>query len=317
MLPGVLHSTDFCLPSASESAVIPGVPEPFRWDDERIVFDDPRFTWDGFWPETEPSTPALPANLPPLPMTPISHTIAELVARVGKTRSVQTQIAGTWLWPLKTVEEWEVDAAAIDESVEGSVAQIATEAHTRAEGARGVLDARIAAIHAQTLSVVGVMRVRAVRDPEATAVVEELSARGDSRKAIEEEGAAVLSAWKLEFGAEAFTPAPGVTYAGFRALFYGLAANPAATPPVTAVPSLRELKDAYSDAATIDRRESGRLNKKLALIERDCVDWYAEATKVFVAGTEIGDLIRSEVPVTTGGEPATPTPTPTPTPPTP
>ena len=39
-----------------------------------------------------------------------------------------------------------------------------------------------------------------------------------------------------------------------------------------------------------------RLNARLGIVERDCQDWYAEATKVFVAGTEIGDLIRSDVP---------------------
>jgi hypothetical protein len=62
------------------------------------------------------------------------------------------------------------------------------------------------------------------------------------------------------------------------------------------------LKDAYSDAATIDRRETGRLNARLGQVERDCVDWYAEATKIFVAGTEIGDLIRAEIPVSSDGD---------------
>jgi hypothetical protein len=99
----------------------------------------------------------------------------------------------------------------------------------------------------------------------------------------------------VEFDGATFVPAPGVTYNAFRDLFYGHAA-PAAAPPVTAMPSLRELKEAYSDKAPLDRRETGRLNARLALVERDCQDWYAEATKVSVAGTEIGDLIRSQIP---------------------
>lgn len=244
-------------------------------------------------------------------------SIDDLKTRVDKTRSVQTQIAATWLWPLKTVAQWDADSGALDKSVEGSLAQVAIEAHTAGESARGDLDTRLAAIHTQTVAVAGVMRVRAQRQPELKPVVDELSARADSRKGIEEEGAAVLSAWKLEFGGAAFIPAPGVTYAGFRELFYGRAANPGATPPVTALPSLRELKDEYSDASTVDRREGGRLNARLMLVERDCVDWYAEATKVFVAGTEIGDLIRAEVPVSSDGDAPAPPPPAPPAPPSP
>jgi hypothetical protein len=115
---------------------------------------------------------------------------------------------------------------------------VATETHTVAEAARGALDARLKAIHAWTLSVVGVMRVRAARQPEIKHVVDELSARADSRDGIEKEETAALSAWKLEFDGTAFIPAPGVTYAGFRELFYGHPVDDTVTPPIPAVPSL-------------------------------------------------------------------------------
>jgi hypothetical protein len=72
------------------------------------------------------------------------------------------------------------------------------------------------------------------------------------------------------------------------------------------MPSLREL----NDQATIDRRETSRLNARLVLVERDCQDWYAEATKVLVAGTEIGDLIRSQIPTSADYNPPTPPPVP-------
>jgi hypothetical protein len=81
----------------------------------------------------------------------------------------------------------------------------------------------------------------------------------------------------------------------------------------TSVPkslSLRVLKQALSDAVTIERREVGRLNVLLTRAERDAVDWYAEATNVFPAGTETGDLIRSDIPTTSQYNPATPTPSP-------
>ena len=120
----------------------------------------------------------------------------------------------------------------------------------------------------------------------------------------------MLSAWKLLFDGAAFTPAPGVTYTAFRQLFYGRPANNTLTPPLTAMPSLRELKEAHSDAATKDRGENGRLHARLGLVERDCQQWYEEATKVFVEGSEVGDLIRRRVPTTTDYNPPTPAPSP-------
>ena len=247
-----------------------------------------------------PATPPLPPNLQPLKSTMnLNTSIDFLKDRVDKTRSVQAQIAGDWIWPGHTLAEWEADSAALDKSVEGSLAQLATEAHTRAEAARGDLDQRLEVIHTQTVAVTGIMRVRAQRQPELKPVVDELTARANTRDGIEREGTALLSAWKLEFGAAAFVPGPGLGYESFRHLFHGRAADPNANPPVEALPTLRDLKEEYSDLSTIDRRETGRVNALLMRVERDCQDWYAEATKLFVAGTEIGDLIRSQVPTTT------------------
>jgi hypothetical protein len=247
-------------------------------------------------------------------------SIEFLKTRVDKTLSVQTQIAATWLWRHMTIAQWEAVSAALDKTVNGSLAQVAIAAHTEFESATGVLDTRMKVIHAITVPIVEAMRTEASRDSEHASVVNELSARGTSRRETEDEGTALLSAWDLEFGGAAFAPAPGpeMSFESFRALFYGRAADPAATPPVTAIPSLRDLKKLQSDKATIDRREAGRVNKRLALIQKDCQDWYAEATRFFPEGTEIGDLIRSEVPTTTDYNPPTPAPpAPPPAPPTP
>ena len=62
---------------------------------------------------------------------------------------------------------------------------------------------------------------------------------------------------------------------------------------------------------------TARLDARLAIVERDCQDWNAEATKVFVEGTEIGDLIRIQVPTTGDYNPPTAgagTPPPSPAP---
>jgi len=156
----------------------------------------------------------------------LNTSIDFLKQRVDKTRSVQAQIAPTWLWPIKSLAEWDADSASLDVSVEDSLAETAIEANTTAQSTRGDYDTRLAAIHSITVAVVGVMRKRAERKPELGPVVNELSARSDSRKGTEEEGAALLSAWKLEFDGAAFVPGPGLSYDAFRELFYGRAADP-------------------------------------------------------------------------------------------
>ncbi len=64
----------------------------------------------------------------------------------------------------------------------------------------------------------------------------------------------------------------------------------------------------------MDRRKTGRLNVRLAIVEHGCQDWYGEATKVLVEGTEIGDLIRAQVPTSSDYNPPTPAPPATPPP---
>jgi hypothetical protein len=179
-----------------------------------------------------------------------------LKTRVDKTLSLQNQIAESWLWPVKTAAEWQTDSTQLDKSQPGTLAAKAITAETRADSARGQLDQRHAEMHRQTLVLGGVMRVRALRSPEHVHVVDELSARGCTRRTIEDEGAALLSAWSEEFSPN-FAPAPDLTYNGFKALFTG---DATATPPV---PTLRVLNQTLSDASTVARRETGRLNALL------------------------------------------------------
>ncbi|MDB6173905.1 MAG: hypothetical protein JWL59_3216 [Chthoniobacteraceae bacterium] len=228
----------------------------------------------------------------------INTSIAFLKERVDKTLSVQTEIAPIWIWPLKSLKEWQNDSIQLDKSQEETVAAKAISASTRMSSSRGLLDARLELIHSQTKLVVGVMRVRAERDPGLRDVVDALSARGDSRRSIEDEASALISAWKEEFAGPAFVPAPKITHDAFRELIYGVAANG----KKQGIPSLRALKQDHSDKLTVERREVGRVSALLNRVERDAVDWYAEATSVFEEGTEIGELLRALIPTT--GRPA-------------
>ncbi len=128
--------------------------------------------------------------------TNINISIQFLKDRVDATLAVQKEIQGTWVWPARTVADWEADSLALDRSQPDTIAAQAVSAVTVADIARGALDARMGTLHTLTVQAVGVMRVRAQRDASLQPVVNELSARGDSRKTIEEEATALLSAWK-------------------------------------------------------------------------------------------------------------------------
>jgi len=226
--------------------------------------------------------------------TELSTSIAFLKNRVDKTLSTQEEIAPSWLWPVRTVAEWEADSLQLDQSQPGTLARRAISAEAALEGARGALDTRLRELHRQCLIAVGVMRVRAARDASLVAVVDELSARGQARREIEEEASLLLAAWEEEFDGPAFTPGAGITFAGFEALIEGAPAAPA--PPEPAVSSLRQLRRTMDGKGTIFRREVGRVNALLQRVEKDCVDWYAEVTAVYAVGTEIGNLVRANVP---------------------
>ena len=62
---------------------------------------------------------------------------------------------------------------------------------------RAALETRYRTMHARTLQAVGVMRARALQEPEVRGSVDELSPRGDSFRAIEDEGEELLAVWTV------------------------------------------------------------------------------------------------------------------------
>ena len=138
-----------------------------------------------------------------------------------------------------------------------------------------------------------------------------MPARGDSRRAIEEEADNLLAAWEeweQQLG-QTFSPAPGKTLVDFKLLLEGNGSPP---PPAVSLPPLPTLKKTYKAALTKWRRSEGALNALYSRCEDECIAWYAEATKVWPAGTPEGNMIRELVP--TDYNPPTPAPTPPPPP---
>ncbi len=231
--------------------------------------------------------------------------------RTEKTRAVQATLAtdAAWTWPLKTLAQWDADIVSLDATVEGSLAKVTAGLKVNMLTARGLLDARFDAIHAATLLTMGIMRVRAATLPGLLLTVNDLSSRGDSRRAIEDEADDLLAAWEEweEQTGAPFVPAPNKTLAEYKLLLEGAAGAGQDTNP-----KLGTLKKNYKAALAKWRRNAGLLNVLYSRLEDECVAWYAEATKVFPEGTAEGDLIRQEIP--TNYNPPTPAP---PTPPTP
>ena len=246
--------------------------------------------------------------------TDINTSHAFVKERTEKTRAVQaTRVTDVpWTWPLKTLAQWDADLVSLDAAVQDSLAKVTAALNANMLTARGLLDARFDAIHTFTLLAVGVMRVRAASLPGLLEIVNDLSARGDSRRTIEDEADDLLAAWEEweEQTGAPFAPSPGKTLAAFKLLLEGAAGVGQDTNPM-----LGTLKKTYKAALAKWRRSVGVLNVLYSRLEDECVAWYAEATTVFPEGTAEGNLIRQEIPTNyTPPAPAAPTPPPAPTP---
>lgn len=229
----------------------------------------------------------------------ISTSTDFVISRTEKTSAVQITLAtlpiAPWIWPRKLPAAWTADVEQLDGAKTGTLAQKATAAATDKSIQFSALDSRYKTLHTRTLQAVGVMRSRALADVSLRPVVNELSARGDSNRSIEEEGEELLAAWSQEFGEE-FVPAEGNTFEAFKALYEGSGT----------VPTLRKLKSNYKESIAKARRAAGDFNTLISRLEDECVQWYAEATAVFPAGTTNGDLIRGQIPTSYSPPPAGP-----------
>ena len=231
----------------------------------------------------------------------IETSIAFVIERSTKTTAAQVTVAPTWMWEAKNSSEWAADIAQTDGGVPGTLAFIANRDHVLYENSRGVLAARFADMKARTKQIVQLMRGRALRDPRLAPAVDELSAKASSWTGIESEAEDCLAVWTTTFGGAAYAPAPANTYAQFRALFEGAPAAPG----IPAIPALRALKTPHNDALAIARVSVGRYNALISRMEDQCVQWYADATAIFLEGTPEGDMIRSTVPTSSDYNPAT------------
>lgn len=220
-----------------------------------------------------------------------------------KTISAAQQIAGSWTWQEKTIPQMQAALVAIigDNTATPPVVgqeETASAVEQVMLAARGTWDVQLDVLHRRTVQGVGMVRNKYRGDAAKLAVVGNLTARGSSRKETLDDALAWESAWGQVDAA--WAPLPANTLAAFKTLRNQCEEG---------------LRDAYSDAQSAWRKEVGRLAELVAAMEDINQAWYADATRVFPAGTPEGDMIRGTIP-TTYHPPAPPPPAP-PTPPTP
>jgi hypothetical protein len=131
-------------------------------------------------------------------------------------------------------------------------------------------------------------------DPSKLEAINRLASNGAGRRAIAQEAMNLESAWE-KVGPE-WAPTDGNTFTSFQTLRKQCA----------------ELDAAFIAAYGTWRTQSEILNQKAAAMNEANVAWYAAATRIFLAGTAEGDMIRRFIPTryatTAPAEPPAPGP---------
>ena len=231
----------------------------------------------------------------------LNTSIAFTIERAEKTRAAQSVIQAAWVWPLKTIAQWDADLEQCEGGVLNTLAYKALMDDAAYSLTQTAMQSRMDVMHARTLQLVGVMRARMQANPLLSPTVSHLSANGNTWRSIEEEGEDVLAAWKVGFAGG--TLIPSFTIADFEKLFTGDAVA------VPIVPSLRAIKNNHKTALATARQSVGMYNAMITRLEDEAQQWYAEATAVYPASTVEGDMIRNSVPTSSDYNPATVAPT--------
>ena len=196
--------------------------------------------------------------------------------RALATRNAQASVASLWIWPEKTVKQWDNALGELD----SFIAVERTASVNLQEQAAG-WDVALQEIERTSRDVLRLGKTRNRRDPAKLAVLKATKLRFGSRENIQQTGFNVLEVWnKIDPGWE---PLPGTKAAAFQSLLEDSDAQ----------------KKSYAQKFTGWREAATDLMARAETLDDDCVAWYSDATVRFREGTPEGDMIRSTVPTTT------------------
>ncbi len=202
--------------------------------------------------------------------------------RAQATRETQASLAAaptSWTWSQKTVIQWDVELATMDQCLADESAR-RTQWRNAAESWQASLDG----IQALTRQVVSIGRVHFRNDAVKLSLFEAVRTGAESRSGVYEQGLAARDAWQ-EADPD-WNVSAGISVGSFSAMLIDVLAKQAA----------------HSAKFTAWRRAAATLSNNAEQVDRDCIAWYAEATRRFLEGTAEGDFIRSSVPTTTRAE---------------
>ncbi len=198
-----------------------------------------------------------------------------IVSRARATLSVQELVQCKWVWEEKPIDGWKADIQGFNDL---------ETAEQNAEAAmlecRGRYDEAQATLHDLTVQGVKMARIRYRKDAAKLAIVNRLSADGQSREQILDQAREWSAAWaQLDPG---WSPILENTLTDFNELYS----------------ACLRLQQAYTDKEISWRAEAETLNAFARSLDDVNIAWYGAATIVFLEGTVEGNLVRKNVPTT-------------------
>jgi hypothetical protein len=203
----------------------------------------------------------------------MSETLEFIEDRAVKTISAAKQVAVTWTWPEESPDQMQAQLETItgnSSSTPPVVGQeeIVSQARRAMDLASGQWETQLAELHRRTVQGLNMAKNNFRNDPASLAVLGGLSASSNSHKETLDEALAWESAWSNL--APTWNPTTTKTLAAFKILRKQCA---------------EDMQTAYSDARANWRAEVETLNSMANDMEQVDEAWYADATRVFPAGT--------------------------------
>jgi hypothetical protein len=223
------------------------------------------------------------------------------IDRALKTISAARQMTTKWTWTEETPDQMQTQLETITGNSSSTPpvvgqAEIADQALRTRDGAEGAWRAQLRMLHQDTVQGLNMAKNKFRNDTASLAVLSGLHAGGNTPEKILSEALAWESAWNQL--APTWSPTQTNTLAAFKTLRKQCA---------------EDLQTAFTDADSASHEQSAKLDQMCSDLEDANVAWYADATRVFPAGTAEGDMIRSTVPTTYTPSTSTPPPAPAPT----
>ena len=220
--------------------------------------------------------------------------------RARATISAAKAVATKWIWQEESADQMEaqleaiIGNSAITPPIIGQE-EIASQAGRALVAAEGAWKAALKDLHQRTVQGLNMAKTKFRNDPPNLVVVAGLHADGTTPEEILAQALAWESAWgKI---ASTWNPTMTNTFAAYKTLRKQCA---------------EDLQIAFKDAGSAASEETGKLEQMARDLEDVNVAWYADATRMFAAGTPEGDMIRSSIhtthTATSGKTPAPPTP---------